>query len=103
MHFQFTPLLPSDGARARRRVGRDATKREGSQECGSPGRSPQNATTVVATIGAATVRFGASICRCSAGCSGRWSRSNGAYASYGKVSELVPLFSCTKNSVRLVG
>jgi hypothetical protein len=61
----------------RRRVGRDAAKREGSQECGCTGRSPQNAATDAAIARAATVHFGSSICRCSARCGGRWSWSQG--------------------------
>jgi hypothetical protein len=45
------------------------------RECGSVGRSPQNAAGVAPTVGGATVRPPSAFCRCEAGSGSRWRQS----------------------------
>jgi hypothetical protein len=68
-------LFPCDGARARRRVGKECSEEREPQECTCSPRSLQNAVAAAAKTGAATVCSHSPFCRCGAGCRDRWRQS----------------------------
>jgi hypothetical protein len=72
-----------------------------SRECGSVGRSPQNAAGVASTAGGATVRPPFAFCTCEAGSGSRWRQSYASILFIRDIMHLVRTGSITSIDVRI--